>query len=63
MTLFLGTLLIVLLCCLAMGLGMLVDGRSLAGGCGGKPPGAPECVDCPRRKKAPGSGQQGESGC
>ena len=36
---------------------------ALAGGCGGKPPGAPECVDCPRRKKAPGSGQQGESGC
>lgn len=63
MTLFFGTLLIVLLCCLAMGLGLLIDGRTLAGGCGGKPRGTPECASCPRRRRAQGSEEEGESGC
>ena len=63
MMLFLGTLFIVLACCLAMGLGILIDGKSLAGGCGAKPPGVPDCDDCPRRRAAPGSGQEGESRC
>jgi hypothetical protein len=46
---FLGTLLIVILCCLAMGIGLLLSGRPLAGGCGSKPPGSPRCAGCPRR--------------
>jgi hypothetical protein len=49
MALFVGTLLIVLLCCLAMGLGLLLSGRPLAGGCGSKPPGSPRCANCPHR--------------
>jgi hypothetical protein len=49
MTLFLGTLLIVILCCLIMAIGLLLDGRSLAGGCGSKPRGGPRCADCPHR--------------
>ena len=63
MTLFFGTLLIVLLCCLIMGLGMLLDGRRLAGGCDGRPPGSPECADCPRKRQPPEDNGQGESGC
>jgi hypothetical protein len=47
MALFVGTLVIVLLCCLAMGLGLLLSGRPLAGGCGSKPPGSPRCANCP----------------
>ncbi len=63
MALFLGTLLIILLCCLIMGLGLLLDGRKLAGGCGGKPPGSPGCADCPRERAAAEEGGRGESEC
>jgi hypothetical protein len=45
----LGTLLIVILCCLAMGIGLLLRGRPLAGGCGSKVPGGARCAACPRR--------------
>lgn len=51
MALFVGTLLIVLLCCLAMGVGLLMRGQPLTGGCGGKPPGAAACANCPNRKR------------
>ncbi len=49
MTLFAGTLLIVLLSCLAMAAGLLLGGRPLSGGCGRKLPGAGRCADCPHR--------------
>jgi hypothetical protein len=51
MALFVGTLLIVILCCLAMGIGLLLRGRPLAGGCGSKPPGASACANCPNRNR------------
>ena len=50
MSIFIGTLIIVGLCCLAMGLGQIVDGKPLSGGCGNKPEGAPRCETCPNRK-------------
>jgi hypothetical protein len=46
---FLGTLLIFILCCLAMGIGLLLRGRPLAGGCGSKLPGSVRCANCPHR--------------
>lgn len=49
MATFLGTLLIVILCCLAMGIGLLLSGRPLAGGCGNKLPGSARCAACPHR--------------
>jgi hypothetical protein len=50
MATFLGTLLIVILCCLAMGIGLLLQGRPLSGGCGSALPGGARCAGCPRRK-------------
>lgn len=52
MALFLGTLLITILSCLALGLGLLLRGRPLAGGCGARLPGSERCADCPRRRAA-----------
>lgn len=52
MGLFLGTLIIVGLCCLAMSLGLLFAGKPLRGGCGNKPPGTPRCESCPKRNRA-----------
>ena len=46
---FFITLIIVILCCRAMGIGLLLSGRPLAGGCGGKLPGSPRCADCPHK--------------
>ena len=54
MTLFLGTLLITALCCLLMGIGLLLRGRPMAGGCGSKPPGSPSCAGCPNRHRHAG---------
>jgi len=51
MSVFLGTLIIVGLSCLAMSLGLLLAGRPLSGGCGSKVPGATKCEDCPKRKR------------
>lgn len=50
MAMFLGTLLIMTLCCLLMGIGLLMRGRPLVGGCGRKPPGSPGCATCPNRQ-------------
>lgn len=47
MTLFLTTLLVTLVCCLLMGLGLLLSGKPLAGGCGKAPPGISPCEGCP----------------
>ncbi len=52
MALFIGTLIIIGLCCLAMGVGLIIDGKPLAGGCGNKPNGVSRCESCPNRKTA-----------
>jgi len=49
MSIFLGTLIIVSLCCLAMSLGLLLSGKPFSGGCGSKPPGTPRCEGCPKK--------------
>jgi hypothetical protein len=51
MTLFLVTLLAMLVCCLLMAAGLLLRGRPLAGGCGRKLPAALRCAGCPNRKR------------
>ncbi len=48
---FIGTLIIVLACCLAMGLGLLFTGKPFSGGCGKSVPGSPRCKACPKRDK------------
>lgn len=65
MTIFFGTLIIVLLCCLAMGLGYVVEGRPFAGSCGGRAAGTPRCEGCPKRNRGGAAGKEieGESGC
>jgi len=57
MTLFLGTLLITVLCCLLMGVGLLLRGRPMTGGCGSKPPGSPGCAGCPNRQRHAGGAE------
>ena len=47
MSIFLGTLVVFAVCCLLLGLGMIIDKRKLSGGCGHKPEGAPRCEGCP----------------
>ena len=46
MDLFLGTLIIVIVCCAAMALGPLLSGKPLPGGCGKKLPGSEGCAGC-----------------
>ena len=55
MLMFLGTVLIVVLCCLGLGLGQLLGGRPLRGSCGSRMPGAARCAGCPLREIADGS--------
>jgi len=55
MQIFLGTVLIVVLCCLGLGLGQLLGGRPLRGGCASRMPGAARCAGCPHRDTAEGS--------
>ena len=50
MSLFFGTLLIFVLSGLAMGIGLLLQGRPLSGGCGSALPGGARCAGCPKRK-------------
>ena len=51
MSVFIGTLVVFALCCLLLGLGLIIDNRKLAGGCGHKPEGAPPCEGCPNKNK------------
>jgi hypothetical protein len=51
MGVFLGTLIIVSLSCLAMSFGLLISGKPFRGGCGNKPPGTPRCEDCPKKDR------------
>ena len=63
MGVFLGTLIIVGVCCLAMSFSLLFSGKPFSGGCGSKPPGSPRCDGCPKRdrhKPAPNE-PEGES--
>ena len=50
MGIFIGTLILVGLCCLAMGLGQMIAGNPLSGGCANKPKCLPRCESCPKRK-------------
>jgi hypothetical protein len=49
MSLFLTTFFVTILCCLLMGVGLLVTGKPLEGGCGKAPPGLSRCEECPNR--------------
>jgi len=49
MSLFLGTLMVFALCGLGLGLGVLLGGAPLQGGCGRS---VPRCADCPGRNRA-----------
>ena len=49
MEIFLGTLLIVIACCIAMGLGLILSGKPLPGGCGTQMPADTGCAACPKR--------------
>jgi len=49
MLIFLGTLLVMALCCVGLGLGLLLAGRPLQGGCNSHSQDDPRCADCPRR--------------
>jgi len=51
MDLFITTFLVTIFCCLLMGLGLLLSGKPLQGGCGKAPPGAPHCAGCPNRDR------------
>jgi len=47
--LFIGTLIIVALCCLLMALGRIFAGKSIGSACGGPPAGGDGCGSCPAR--------------
>jgi len=51
MEVFLGTLIIVIACCIAMGLGLMLSGKPLKGGCGSYLSESTACVACPNRGK------------
>jgi hypothetical protein len=63
MGVFLGTLIIVGVCCLAMSFSLLFSGKPLSGGCRSKPPGSPHCEACPKidRHKPALNEPEGES--
>jgi len=54
MELFTGTLIIVTLCCLALGLGAIFSGKPLSGGCGREMPENGRCAGCPGRQARDG---------
>ena len=60
MTLFLGTLLITIACCLAMGIGVLLRGRPLTPGCGNATPETGRCEDCPHRGASEAASEVGQ---
>jgi hypothetical protein len=59
MSVFIATLVVFALSCLLLGLGLIIDNRKLAGGCGHKPQGAPRCDGCPNAEKPAGPQEQG----
>ena len=54
MGVFIGTVVVFAAAALLLGLGTIIDGRRLQGGCGHKPPGAKRCDECPGRKEHEG---------
>ena len=57
MEVFLGTLIIVIACCIAMSLGLVLSGKPLRGGCGSHLSESTGCATCPNRgKKKPCKG-------
>ena len=51
MEVFLGTLIIVIACCIAMSLGLILSGKPLRGGCGSPLSESTGCEACPNRGK------------
>ena len=51
MGVFLGTLIIVGICCLAMSFSLLFSGKPFSGGCGSKPADAQRCQGCPNKNR------------
>ena len=51
MSLFLATLIVTVVSCLLMGIGLLLTGKPLEGGCGKTPPGLSRCAGCPNRDR------------
>ena len=60
MEVFLGTLIIVIACCIAMGIGLILSGKPLAAGCGTKKSEATGCGACSNhgKKKACNQGSK-----
>jgi hypothetical protein len=48
-SLFITTLIVTIICCLLMGVGLLLSGKPLEGGCGKTPPGLSRCAGCPNK--------------
>jgi hypothetical protein len=48
-SLFITTLIVTIVCCLLMGIGLLLSGKPLEGGCGKTPPGLSRCAGCPNK--------------
>lgn len=59
-SLFIGSLIVFALCCLALGLGTLLGGAPLAGGCG-RARGA-DCLGCPNRERTGRCRRSGRGG-
>lgn len=53
MTMFIGTLVVITLCALALGLGLLLGGNPLKGSCNGAGSGRLKCLVCPGRHRNP----------
>ena len=51
MSLFIATLIVTVVCCLLMGVGLLLAGKPLEGGCRKAPPGLSRCAGCPGRDR------------
>ncbi len=60
MILFLATLVATLACCLLLGVGLLLAGKPLEGGCGKTPPGLSRCEGCPNRDRHDSEHEHGE---
>ena len=61
MEVFFGTLIIIVTCCIAMGLGLILSGKPLRGGCGTQLSKSTGCVACPNRGKKPGCARRSQT--
>jgi hypothetical protein len=60
MSLFFATLIVTIVCCLLMGVGLLLTGKPLEGGCGKTPPDLSRCAGCPNRDRHEPGHEHGE---